>query len=72
MSALVNGYTVKKAPVWVVRELGRYVYKVVFDEKEDKREMFYTEKDNALKFTDKAKAEAVATLTGGTVEEWSE
>ena len=71
--AVVNGYTIEKEPAWVVKAGGSYVTSIDYD--------FYDwtigttinkDDESILTFTDKKKAEAVATLVDGTVEEWSE
>lgn len=70
------GYTVKE-PVWVVK-INKKLYFCRFIDKyfeENSDEPTYSESGNpelVKKFTDKAKAEAVATLVKGEVEEWSE
>lgn len=70
------GYTVKE-PAWVVK-INKKVYFCRFTDKyfkENSDEPTYSESGNPeliKKFTDKAKAEAVATLIEGTVEDWSE
>ncbi|MDN6268740.1 MAG: DUF1642 domain-containing protein [Tetragenococcus koreensis] len=77
VNAVLNGYTVKKEPVWVVK-INEKLYFCRFIDKyfeENSDEPTYSESDNpelVKKFTDKAKAEAVATLVDGEVEEWSE
>lgn len=71
--AWLNGYTIEKEPVWVVKAGGSYVTSIDYD--------FYDwtigttinkDDESILTFTDKQKAEAVATLVDGVVGEWSE
>lgn len=75
--AWLHGYTIEKEPVWVVR-INEKLYFCRFTDKyfeENSDEPTYSESGNpelVKKFTDKAKAEAVATLINGEVEEWSE
>ncbi|WP_038022482.1 DUF1642 domain-containing protein [Tetragenococcus muriaticus] len=77
LQALVNGFEIQKQPVWVVR-INEKLYFCRFTDKyfkENPDEPTYSESGNpelVKKFTDKAKAEAVATLINGEVEEWSE
>lgn len=77
VNAVLNGYTVKKEPVWIVK-INEKLYFCRFTDKyfkENSDEPTYSESGNpelVKKFTDKAKAEAVATLINGEVEEWSE
>ncbi|KFN92426.1 hypothetical protein TMUPMC115_0938 [Tetragenococcus muriaticus PMC-11-5] len=72
-----KGYTIQKEPAWVVR-INEKLYFCRFTDKyfkENPDEPTYSESGNpelVKKFTDKAKAEAVATLIEGTVEDWSE
>ncbi|MCO8292636.1 DUF1642 domain-containing protein [Tetragenococcus halophilus] len=76
MKALINGYTIEKEPVWVVR-INEKLYFCRFTDKyfeKDSDAPTYIESGNPSlikKFTNKDKAEAVATLVDGTVEEWS-
>ncbi|MCO8288290.1 DUF1642 domain-containing protein [Tetragenococcus halophilus] len=77
--AVVNGYIIEKQPAWVVR-INEKLYFCRFTDKyfeKDSDAPTYIESGNPSlikKFTnkDKAKAEAVATLVDGEVEEWSE
>ncbi|MEI4283188.1 DUF1642 domain-containing protein [Tetragenococcus halophilus] len=75
--AVINGYTIQKESVWVVRINGK-LYFCRFTDKyfeKDSDAPTYIESGNPSlikKFTNKDKAEAVATLVDGTVEEWSE
>lgn len=75
--AWLHGYTIEKEPVWVVK-INKKLYFCRFTDKyfeENSDEPIYSESGNpelVKKFTDKAKAEAVATLINGEVEEWSE
>lgn len=75
--AWLNGYTIEKEPAWVVR-INEKLYFCRFTDKyfeENPDKPTYSESGNpelVKKFTDKAKAEAVATLIEGTVEDWSE
>ena len=63
-----DGYTVKQEPKYRVKvATGNYVYAVVLQNTE--RFSLSSAKDNYIVFTDKSKAEAVATLVDGTVEE---
>ncbi|GMQ74306.1 DUF1642 domain-containing protein [Tetragenococcus halophilus] len=73
LQALVNGFEIQKEPAWVVKASGSYVTSIDYD--------FYDwtigttinkDDESILTFTDKQKAEAVATLVDGTVKEWSE
>lgn len=69
--ARLNGYTVKKGPRWVVKftmiDAVRYFSK--FNGCNDLDYNYVGQKENAHAFTDKSKAEAVATLVEGSVEE---
>lgn len=78
IDAVLNGYTVKE-PVWVVHlnDIGckETTYLDKFREGWKSNTPFYyvtLVEEKAHKFTDKQKAEAVATLVDGTVEKWSE
>ena len=73
LQALVNGFEIQKEPAWVVKAGGSYVTSIDYN--------FYDwtigttinkDDESILTFTDKQKAEAVATLVDGTVKEWSE
>lgn len=75
--AWLHGYTIEKEPVWVVKVseyTGFYLKEFTsgWDGKDTPKTYATSIKDKAYKFTDKAKAEAVATLVDGEVEEWSE
>ncbi|GBD74090.1 DUF1642 domain-containing protein [Tetragenococcus halophilus] len=75
--AWLNGYTIEKEPAWVVKVseyTGFYLKEFTsgWDGKDTPKTYATSIKDKAYKFTDKAKAEAVAILVDGTVEEWSE
>ncbi|MEK0176153.1 DUF1642 domain-containing protein [Tetragenococcus halophilus] len=75
--AVVNGYTIEKEPVWVVRINGKLYFCSFTDKYFEKNSdaPTYIESGNPSlikKFTNKDKAEAVATLVDGTVKEWSE
>lgn len=71
------GYTIEKQPAWVVR-INEKLYFCRFTDKyfeENPDEPTYSESGNPefiKKFTNKDKAEAVATLINGEVEEWGE
>ncbi|GEN89982.1 DUF1642 domain-containing protein [Tetragenococcus koreensis] len=71
LKALINGYTVNKEPMWVVKSAQGSGYLIDYKLRTDS-EILNASKNNAYQFDDKQKAEAVATLVGGTVEEWSE
>lgn len=77
IDAIRNGYKTYKRTVWVVK-INEKLYFCRFTDKyfeENSDEPTYSESGNpelVKKFTDKAKAEAVATLVDGEVEEWSE
>lgn len=73
MQALVNGYTVKE-PIWVVKDkdVGYFVGLEVSRDLNDFYKQSSQSQHQPLKFTDKQKAEAAATLVNGEVEEWSE
>lgn len=72
LQALVNGYT-EKAPVWIVKApYDRYFGGFLEKGQHAEINFSHINKDNAQKFEDKNKAEAVATLVDGEVEEWSE
>lgn len=74
IDAITYGYTVKERSVWVVRVPSYNTYFKGFLEEKDNEEINSenTVRSKATKFFYKDEAEAVATLTGGTVEEWSE
>ena len=69
--AWLDGYTIKPPKRWVVRHKDDCLYFEKFDE--DKYDFSaiwtYLAEPPAFKFTDKSKAEAVATLVDGRVEE---
>ena len=67
--ALRYGYVRKPEKQWVVTQDGRYLESVFVGESENANTDFLLDKDKAIKFTDKEKAEAVATLVDGSVEE---
>jgi len=77
MKALVNGFEIQKEPAWLVR-INEKLYFCRFTDKyfeKDSDAPTYIESGNPSlikKFTNKDKAEAVATLVDGVVEEWSE
>lgn len=71
VNAVLNGYTVKKEPVWVVKSAQGSGYLIDYKLRTES-EILNASKNNAYQFDDKQRAEAVATLTGGKVEEWSE
>ncbi|NWO00846.1 DUF1642 domain-containing protein [Tetragenococcus halophilus] len=77
LKALVIGYAIEKEPAWVVR-INEKLYFCRFTDKyfeKDSDAPTYIESGNPSlikKFTNKDKAEAVAILVDGTVEEWSE
>lgn len=68
--AWLYGYEVEEEPKWVVKHKDDCLYFEKFDE--DKYDFSaiwtYLDEPPAFKFTDRAKAEAVATLVDGTVE----
>lgn len=68
--AWLYGYEVEEEPKWVVKHKDDCLYFEKFDE--DKYDFSaiwtYLDEPPAFKFTDRAKAEAVATLVNGTVE----
>ncbi|MGJ0973776.1 DUF1642 domain-containing protein [Enterococcus avium] len=70
MKAWIDGYEVEEEPKWVVKHKDDCLYFEKFDE--DKYDFSaiwtYLDEPPAFKFTDRAKAEAVATLVDGTVE----
>jgi len=71
--AWLHGYTIEKEPVWIVKApYDRYFGG--FLEKGNHAEINFSHinRVNAQRFEDKDKAQAVATLVDGTVEEWSE
>lgn len=70
IKAVTNGYTIEKFIVKVPHDR----YFETFLRKEDFADINFktTSIEYAEKFTDKAKAEAIATLIEGTVEEWHE
>jgi len=72
--AVVNGYTIKKEPVWVVLKGAQYFHAFTgeYDESEGFEYVLAMYEGHAHTFTDKQKAEAVATLVDGTFKEWSE
>ncbi|MEX1864176.1 hypothetical protein [Tetragenococcus halophilus] len=79
IDAIRNGYKPYKEPVWVVHlnDIGckETTYLDKFREGWKSNTPFYyvtLVEEKAHKFTDKQKAEAVATLVDGTVEKWSE
>lgn len=70
--AVLNGYTVKQEPKWVVkdsRSTAMYFNSVAGVSKDGEFGCGWSEITGCVKFTDKAKAEAVATLVDGSVEE---
>lgn len=70
--AVVNGYTVKSKR-WVVKDSDdQYVYDLHLNHVISTAHSSYDTKLDVLTFTDKAKAEAVATLVDGAVEEVAE
>ena len=77
LRALIDGYTIEKEPAWVVR-INEKLYFCRFTDKyfeKDSDAPTYIESGNPSlikKFTNKDKAEAVAILVDGEVEEWSE
>lgn len=72
--AWLNGYTIEKEPVWVVLKGAQYFHAFTgeYDKFEGFEYVLSMYEGNAHTFTDKQKAEAVATLVDGTVKEWSE
>lgn len=77
LKALVIGYAIEKEPAWVVK-INEKLYFCRFTDKyfeKDSDAPTYIESGNPSlikKFTNKDKAEAVAILVDGEVEEWSE
>ena len=71
--AWLNGYTIEKAPVWIVKApYDRYFGGFLEKGQHAEINFSHINRDNAQKFEDKNKAKAVATLIDGEVEEWSE
>jgi len=73
ITSMGKGYEVEKEPRWIVKYIPPFVdefrYYYMDDEIFDITESSWTsDKEDAYPFTEKEKAEAVATLTGGTVE----
>ena len=68
--ALRYGYVRKPEKQWVVTQDGRYLESVFVGESENANTDFLLDKDKAIKFTDKAKAEAIAVLVEGEVVEY--
>lgn len=66
--AVVNGYTVKPKR-WVVKSGGDYLKDLKLDAVHEIAHRYAVSTEIAIKFTDKSKAEAVATLVEGSVEE---
>lgn len=71
IDATRNGYKPYKKPMWVVKSAQGSGYLIDYKLRTDS-EILNASKNNAYQFEDKQRAEAVATLVGGTVEEWSE
>ena len=70
--AVLNGYTVKQEPKWVVkdsRSTAMYFNSVAGVSKDGEFGCGWSEITGCVKFTDKAKAAAVAVLVEGSVEE---
>lgn len=74
LRALIDGYTIEKQPVWVVLKDAQYFHAFTgeYDESEGFEYVLAVYEEHAHTFTDKQKAEAVATLVDGTFKEWSE
>ena len=70
IDAIRYGYEVEKEPQWVVLRNCMYIKNFYFGEmNDDYRVGSIADKERAMVFTDKAKAEAVALLVDGEVEE---
>lgn len=70
MRAWMDGYIVKQEPKWVVKDSGGdYVHDLRIFDVDMTVNGSYATKFDALTFNDRTKAEAVATLVEGTVEE---
>ena len=69
LRALIDGYTIEKEPVWVVLKGAQYFHAFTgeYDKFEGFEYVLSMYEGNAHTFTDKQKAEAVATLVDGTV-----
>lgn len=69
VNAVLNGYTVKKEPVWIVKApYDRYFGGFLERGNHAEINFNHINRDNAQKFDDKDKAQAVATLIDGEVE----
>lgn len=70
--ALKYGYEVEKEKKWVVKQRKLYLKSFDIWREECNNAEFVFDKESTIKFTDKVKAEAVALLVDGTVEEVTE
>ncbi|MGX7133109.1 hypothetical protein [Enterococcus songbeiensis] len=66
--ARLCGYTIKPKR-WVVKSAGDYLKDLKLDAVQEIADRYAVSTEIAIKFTDKSKAEAVATLVDGSVEE---
>ena len=72
IDALRYGYEVEKEKKWVVKQGKLYLKSFDIWREECNNAEFVFDKESTIKFTDKVKAEAVALLVDGTVEEVTE
>lgn len=70
--AWLDGYEVDKEKKWVVKQRKLYLKSFDIWREECNNAEFVFDKESTIKFTDKVKAEAVALLVDGTVEEVTE
>ena len=70
--AWLYGYEVEKEKKWVVKQRKLYLKSFDIWREECNNAEFVFDKESTIKFTDKVKAEAVALLVDGTVEEEAE
>lgn len=71
IDAIWNGYEVEQEPKWIVKDTrnsGMYFKGVAGISVDGQFSNSWSQREGCIKFSDKEKAEAVATLTGGTVE----
>lgn len=71
MKAWLDGYEVEEEPKWIVKDTrtaGMYFKGIVGISVDGQFSNSWSQREGCIKFSDKEKAEAVATLTGGTVE----
>lgn len=69
IDAIRYGYEVEKEKKWVVKQRKLYLKSFDIWREECNNAEFVFDKESTIKFTDKVKAEAVALLVDGTVEE---